>query len=322
MTPLVSVVIVNFNGKKFLDDCLSSLSRQTYRDFEVILVDNGSSDGSAGYVRERYPSVILVGTGKNLGFAGGTNAGICAAQGAFIFTLNNDTITDPHLLEEIIKPMQGDLCVGMCGAKMLLPDGRIDSTAICLSRSGSAWDRGKGEPDRGQYDTAEEIFGPCAGAALYRRSMLDEIGLFDEDFFLYFEDVDLAFRGRLAGWKCWYVPSARVVHIYGGTAGIRSDIWSYYTNRNFVWYVVKNFPPRTLLLSSPWIIGRNCRAIPYILFHGRALTIIRAKISMIKGIPAMVRKRRDIQRRVPAGEIERWIMVWAFSSKRKSHLNP
>ncbi|WP_424031105.1 glycosyltransferase family 2 protein [Methanoregula sp.] len=311
MTPLISVVVVNFNGKKFLDDCLSSLACQTFRDFEIILVDNGSSDGSAGYVKERYPSVILVGTGKNLGFAGGTNTGIRAAKGAFIFTLNNDTIADPHLLEEIIKPMQADPCVGMCGTKILFPDGRINSTAICISRSGAAWDRGMGEPDRGQYDTAEEIFGPCAGAALYRRVMLDEIGLFDEDFFLFMEDIDLAFRGRLAGWKCWYVPTARVVHIHGGTAGFRSDISLYYGNRNLVWYVVKNFPPRTLLFSSPWIIGRNCAVLPYYILHGKCRAIILAKTDMIKGLPAMVRKRRDIQRRVPSGEIEKWILCWS-----------
>ncbi len=164
MTPLISVVVVNFNGKIFLDNCLSALARQTFRDFEIILVDNGSSDGSAGYIRERYPSVILVETGKNLGFAGGTNAGIRVAQGAFIFTLNNDTIADPHLLEEIIKPMQEDPSVGMCGAKMLFPDGRINSTAICISRSGSAWDRGMGELDRGQYRYGRRNIRPlCRG---------------------------------------------------------------------------------------------------------------------------------------------------------------
>jgi GT2 family glycosyltransferase len=315
MTPLISVVVVNFNGKKFLDDCLLSLSRQTFRDFEVILVDNGSSDGSAGYIREQYPSVILVETGKNLGFAGGTNAGIHVAKSEFIFTLNNDTIADPHLLEEIIKPMQENPGVGMCGTKMLFPDGRINSTGICISRSGAAWDRGMGEPDRGQYDTAEEIFGPCAGAALYRRSMLDKIGHFDEDFFMYMEDVDLAFRGRLAGWTCMYVPVARVVHIHGGTAGVRTDTSIYYGNRNLVWYVVKNFPPRTLLLSSPWIIGRNCADIPFYFIHGKRCVIIRAKISLITGLPKMIRKRRGIIRRVTYEEIEKWIWCWSRVSK-------
>jgi hypothetical protein len=145
--------------------------------------------------------------------------------------------------------------------------------------------------------------------------MLDDIGLFDEDFFLFMEDVDLAFRGRLAGWKCRYVPTARAVHVHGGTAGFRSDISVYYGNRNFVWYVVKNFPSRTLLLSSPWIIGRNCGVIPYYFLHGKGRAIIRAKMDMIKGLPAMKRKRRDIKQRVPSIEIEKWIAVWCHASK-------
>jgi GT2 family glycosyltransferase len=308
---MISVVVVNYNGKKFLDNCLSSLVNQTYQVFEVIVVDNGSSDDSPAYIRERYPSVILVETGSNLGFAGGTNAGIHIAKGEFILTLNNDTIAEPHLLEEIVSPMQMDSRVGMCAAKMIFPDDRINSTGICISRSGAAWDRGGGEPDHGQFDVAEEVFGPCAGAALYRRSMLDEIGLFDEDFFLFMEDVDLAFRARLSGWKCMYVPTARVVHIHGGTAVPGSDIAVYYGNRNLMWYVIKNFPSRILLVYSPWIIGRNCAVIPYYLLKGMGLTIVRAKIDMIKGLHCMIEKRRNIKRMVSDDQIEKWILIWS-----------
>ena len=311
MSPLVSVVVVNFNGKKFLNACLDALLRQTFRDFEVILVDNGSTDGSAELIRDRYPSVILVSTGSNFGFAGGSNAGIRAARGQFIVTLNNDTVADPRLLEEIIKPVLEDPAIGMCAAKMVFFNGRINSTALCLSRSGAAWNRGEGEVDHGQWDNPEEVFGPCAGAALYRRSMLNEIGLFDEDFFLYMEDADLAFRGRLAGWRCRYVPAARVVHIHGGTAGTKSDIAIFYGNRNIVWFVVKDFPLRTLILSTPWIFGRNCATILYYLFQGKSTIIIRAKLSMIKGLAAMIRKRHAIVQRKPASDIERWIGFWS-----------
>jgi hypothetical protein len=315
MPPLVSVVIVNFNGKKFLNDCLSSLIRQTFRDFEVIVVDNGSSDSSVDFIRERYPSVILVETGKNLGFAGGTNAGIRIAQGAFIFTLNNDTIADPHLIEEIVKPMLADPRVGMCGTKMVFPDGRINSTAICFSRSGAAWDRGRGEPDHGQYDTPEEIFGPCAGAALYRRAMMDDVGLFDEDFFLFMEDVDLAFRGRLAGWTCRFVPAAQVVHIQGGTSGVKSDTAIYYGNRNIGWFVIKNYPKKILFLSMPFIIGRNIGAIPYFLMQGKLRTILRSKIDLILGLNEMYIKRRAMQKTIYADiTIVRWILPWAKNS--------
>jgi len=306
---LVSVVVVNFNGKKFLDDCLSSLDHQTFRNFEIILVDNGSSDASVAFARERYPDVKIVDNGANLGFAGGTNSGIRVANGEYIFTLNNDTIADPHMLEEIIRPMQMDSSVGVCGSKMLLQDGRINSTAICISRSGAAWDRGMEEVDKGQYDKQEEVFGACAGAALYRRSMLDEIGLFDEDFFLYTEDVDLAFRSRLAGWRCMYVPSARVVHIHGGTAGPGSETAVYFLNRNLLWYIIKNFPPLVLLLSMPWILVRNCCDIPYYLLRKRFRSIIKSKIDAVRGLRTMLKKRKTIKKKVTDKEILKWIQT-------------
>jgi GT2 family glycosyltransferase len=309
--PLVSVVVVNYNGRHLLEDCFRSLTQQTYHNYEIIFVDNGSKDDSISFMKEHYSNVRIVQLSSNTGFAGGTNAGIRTAKGEFILTLNNDTIADPHLLEEIVQPMRSDARVGMCGAKMFLPDGRINSTAICISRSGAAWDRGMGEPDHGQYDVAEEIFCPSAGAALYRRSMLDEIGLFDEDFFLFMEDVDLAFRAQLAGWKCRYVPTARVVHIHGGTARAGSDTAVYYGNRNILWYVVKNFPSRIFILSFPWIVGRNCAVIPYYFLSGKFLTIVRAKVDAIKGLPRMIRKRRCINKNVHSRTIEKWIQTWS-----------
>jgi len=315
--PLVSVVVVNYNGRHLLEDCFRSLTQQSYHNYEMILVDNGSNDDSISFMKEHYPNVHIVQLSFNNGFAGGTNAGIRTADGEFILTLNNDTIADPHLLKEIVQPMLSDARVGMCGAKMLLPDGRINSTAICISRSGAAWDRGMGEPDHGQYDMAEEIFCPSAGAALYRRSMLDEIGLFDEDFFLFMEDVDLAFRAQLAGWKCFYVPTAQIVHIHGRTANAGSDTAVYYGNRNILWYVVKNFPSWTFLISSPWIIGRFCGVIPYYLLLGKQRVIIKAKIDAIKGLRIMAGKRKNIKKIVSDSEINRWIQTWSCIPVKK-----
>ena len=206
---VISVVVLNYNGRRYLNGCLASLAAQTFRDFEVIVVDNASTDGSVEHLKANFPWVRLVLNRENLGFAGGTNSGIRAAQGEHVLTFNNDAIADDSLLEKLQEPM-ADAKVGVCAARMLLSDGRINSTGICLSRSGAAWDRGMFEPDEGQYEAREEVFGACAGAALYRKKMLDEIGLFDEDFFLYMEDVDLAFRARLAGWRCIYVPEAKV----------------------------------------------------------------------------------------------------------------
>lgn len=309
--PLISVIVVNYNGKKFLSDCFNSLFHQTYNPFEVIMVDNASNDGSIEYVQQNFPDVKLYTQSTNLGFAGGTNAGIRQAGGDFILTLNNDTILTPDFIDELVKPMVSDPFVGMCASKMIFPDGRINSTAICISRSGAAWDRGLGELDHGQYDVAEEVFGPCAGAALYRRTMLHEIGLFDEDFFLFMEDVDLAFRARLSGWKCVYVPTALVVHIHGGTANAGSDTAVYYVNRNFLWYVIKNFPFRTFVISLPWILGRNCAVIFYYTLSGKFQTIVKAKTDALRGLPLMIRKRRGLNKNVPGRTIEKWIHVWS-----------
>lgn len=310
MDPFVSIVIVNFNGRRFLEPCLSSLAGQSFKNFEIILVDNHSSDGSAEYIRNQFPSVTLIETGKNLGFAGGTNIGIRASRGDSILTLNNDTVADPRFIENLVRPMASDSRLGMCASKMLFPDGRINSTGICISRSGAAWDRGIYEKDSGGFNTEEEVFGPCAGAALYRRAMLDEIGLFDEDFFIYMEDVDLAFRARLAGWKCRFIPFARVTHFMGGTTGINSDLSVFYGNRNLLWNTIKNFPVRTLLISLPWIVGRNCADLPYYISKGKGRAILRAKASAIGGIIGMIRKRKNSMKNVPEEQIRKWIHVW------------
>ncbi|GAB6265112.1 MAG: glycosyltransferase family 2 protein [Methanothrix sp.] len=306
---LISVIVLNYNGKGFLNSCLSSLASQTYSDFEVIVVDNGSRDGSPEYIEENYPWVRLAKNEENLGFAGGTNAGIRAAKGEFILTLNNDSRADSRFIEELIKPM-ADPEVGVCAAKMLFPDGRINSAGICISRSGAAWDRGMFEPDRGQYEFVEEVFGACAGAALYRRDMMDEIGLFDEDFFLYLEDVDLAFRARLAGWKCIYVPGAMVIHHHGGTAGVGSDLAVYYGNRNIVWYPIKDFPFRLLVTSLPFILARNLAVIPYYALRGQGGVILKSKLDALKGVVKMMGKRKDVVRRVDYSQIKRFVEIW------------
>jgi len=306
----ISVIVLNYNGKKYLDDCLSSLASQTYSDFEVIVVDNGSTDGSHEYIKAQYPWAKVVRNKKNQGFAGGTNSGIRAAEGKLILTFNNDARADRRLLEYLHKPM-ADSKVGVCAAKMLLNDGRINSAGICLSRSGAAWDRGMFESDLGQYDAQEEVFGACAGAALYRKEMLDEIGLFDEDFFLYMEDVDLAFRARLAGWNCIYVPEAKVFHHHGGTAGAGSDLSVYYCNRNVIWYTIKDFPTSLLITSLPFIIARNLALIPYYALRGQGRVILKSKIDALKGATKMLRKRRDVVRKTNDSEIGRFIKTWS-----------
>jgi GT2 family glycosyltransferase len=306
----VSVIVVTFNGRKFLENCLTALSEQSYRDFEIILVDNASSDDSANFVAARFPGVRIVRNAVNLGFAGGVNSGIRATKGEYILLLNNDTVPDRDFIGELVRPVLGENDTGMCAAKMLFPDGRINSAGICISLSGASWDRGRGRPDVGQYDREEEVFGPCGGAAIYRRRMLDQIGLLDEDLFLFMEDVDLAFRARLAGWRCVFVPGARVVHHHGGTAGVMSDLAVYYVNRNVIWYPVKDFPATLLIPALFWIAGRTISVIPYYFALGKGRTIIRSKIDGIRGIPKMLRKRGAVIRSAGTRDISRWVRIW------------
>ena len=309
--PLVSVIIVNYDGRAYLDKCMSSLLAQTYSAIEIIFVDNGSSDGSCEYVEKNFPSVKIIANGENLGFAKGNNVGIKAATGELIATLNNDTKVTPRWVEELVDAINSDANVGMCASKMLFMNNAefINSTGICISRSGACWDRGMFERDNGQYESIDEVFGPCAGAAMYRRSMLVDIGLFDEDFYAYMEDVDLAFRGRLRGWRCLYVPEAVVYHVHGGTAGHVSDYTVYYGNRNIIWNCVKNYPTRLLITSLPWIVGRNIAVIPYYILKGYGGTIIRSKIDAIKGISKILVKRSGCL--VAEDEINKYMKTWS-----------
>lgn len=308
--PLVSVIVVNYNGLRFLQKCLDSLLAQSYKNMEVVLVDNCSADGSTSFVKANYPSVRLIENDANLGFALANNIGIQSSHGELIATLNNDTEVTPRWLGSLVQAATNDDGVGMCASKMLFmkSPGIIDSTGICISRSGACWDRGMFESDSGQYASGE-VFGPCAGAALYKKKMLDEIGLFDEDFFAYMEDVDLAFRGRLAGWKCLYVPEAVVYHFHGGTAGYGSEFTIYYGNRNIVWNVVKNYPMPMLLTSLPFIVCRNLAVIPYYTARGHGVTILRSKADAVKGLPGILAKRRNW--RPAKRKIDSFILTWA-----------
>ena len=290
---MISIVIVNYNGLHFLKPCLDSLYHQTYSDFEVIIVDNASTDGSASYIIENYPNVHLVTNLINRGFAGGTNDGIRLSRGEYIFLLNTDTVLPPHTLERLMDAILKNSSYGMYGTKMLYPDGRINSTGICISLSGAAWDRGMGEQDTSQYDHFDEILGPCGGAALYRRDLLKLVGGFDEDFFLFMEDVDLAIRIQQLGYHCLYVPNAVVYHHHGGTAGVGSDISIYYGNRNIIWYPIKNYPVWLLIFMIPWMVGRTIGVIGYYAMKGKGRIIIQAKYDGVRFLPHMIKKRRE-----------------------------
>lgn len=297
MIPIVSIIILNWNGKKFLKGCLDSLRLQTFREFETILLENGSSDGSAFYVREGYPWVQLVALPENIGFAGGNNRALRECRGKYVVTLNNDTKLEPAFLEGLVAVAESDLSIGMVAAKMLnfYEKDRIDSVGVRVTSNGMGHNIGIGELDCGQYDVPAEVFGPCAGAALYRRSMLDEIGFFDPSFFAYYEDLDLAWRGRLARWRCVTAPTAVVYHVHSATSGKMSPFTVYQVQRNKWFVLLKNWPTLLLLKRLPLIAAFDLAALVLALLSGRGLAALRARLDVLKNLPWLFSERRKVQ---------------------------
>lgn len=242
-SPLASVIIPHWNGRQHLDECLNALRRQTLADHEVILVDNGSSDGSQAYVREAFPEVRLIELGENRGFTGACNAGYAAARGEFICLLNNDTEADSRWLAEIVACFARHPQVGAVASRMMLFDQRdhFHTAGDYYRVDGIPGNRGVWQRDIGQYDREEPVFSACGGAAGYRRAMLQEIGFLDDAFFFSCEDVDLAWRAQLAGWEVMYAPRAIVYHKLKASGG-GGVVGSYHDGRNFLYVIWKNYP--------------------------------------------------------------------------------
>jgi hypothetical protein len=295
----VAVVIVNWNGKEYLEPCLRAVLAQTYHKMEVVVVDNGSTDGSAELVVERFPGVRVLANDRNVGFAVANNQAIESTGTEFVALLNNDAIPDPEWLANLVTAMEEDPEVGSCASKILLADRPdvIDSTGIEINTVGIAWGRGGGWPETtASLNAAEYVFGASGGAALYRRTMLSEIGLFDPDFFAYLEDADLAWRARLAGWLCLYVPSARVYHVHSATAGRDSAFKARLLGRNKLWMTVKNYPmPELLWHSIPWILY-DLLAIGYRVREGKGKAAMKGRAEALGKLWTMWIKRRRIQR--------------------------
>ncbi len=294
--PRVSVVVLNYNGREYLERCLSSLERQTYPNREIILADNGSTDGSLEFVRQQFPGVRVIAHGANLGFSRGNNLVIEATDSEYVLTLNSDTEAEPELLTELIAAAETAPDVGSCAPKMLLyhPPGVIDSAGIEVDLAGIGWNCQRGEADTNEH-ARREVFGPCAGAALYRRAMLEQIGLFDETYFAFYEDVDLAWRARLAGWRCLYVPTAVVYHVHSALWQKQPARKVYLLARNKLLTIAKNYPWPDLLLWWPLILVYDLLSLGYAILRGQGISALRGRWDALTCLGGALRQRRVVQ---------------------------
>jgi len=301
--PLASVIVVNYNGRHHLAECLHALANQTLPagEFEVILVDNGSTDGSVEFVRREFPRVRIVPLNRNVGFAAGNNVGYSHARGRFIALLNNDTAADPRWLAAMLRAMDGHPEAGgiACKIRFHHDPATLNSTGLMLYRDGRGGDRGFRQIDVGQFEQVEEVFGACGAAMLLRRELIDGVGLFDERLFMYYEDLDLAWRARLRGWRFLYAPDAVVRHVHCGSSGEWSPFFRFHVERNRVLVNVKNAP---LFLALAVLIGffaRAGRGWWYVL-RGRfraadGWAYVKAAVSLLTLLPYAVAERYRVR---------------------------
>lgn len=313
-SPVVSVVVVNWNRRELLRACLESLAGQDYPSFEVILVDNGSSDGSADMAEAEFAGRLALTVTRspvNLGFCGGNNLGIAQARGELIALLNNDAEADPAWIRQLASAFAHPE-TGMAASKILVYEDptRIDKAGHLIYPDGQNRGRGTGQVDRGQFDRIEEVLWPDGCAAMYRRAMLDEVGCFDEDFFAYADDAELGLRARIAGWSCLYVPGAVVRHHRGASLGLLSFRRLQLIERNRILLAVKLFPLSLLWLNGVYWLARMGAGIwagvtgegeaarfPGLAGKFRIATaLLYGNLSAIPLLPKMLSKRRQLRR--------------------------
>jgi GT2 family glycosyltransferase len=323
--PDISVAVVNWNRREYLRACLTSLAGQRGAQFEVIVVDNGSSDGSAEMARSEF-GVRVIANAANLGFCAANNQAFGAARGEFIALLNNDAEAAPDFLANLRQAFDAAPDIGMAAAKVLVWEDprRIDKVGHLIYPDGQNRGRGTGEIDSGQFDRIEECLWPDGCAAMYRKAMLDAIGGFDEDFFMFGDDAELGLRARIAGWHCLYVPSAVVRHHRGASLGVGSTERIFLIERNRVLLAAKLFPWSLLLLNPYYFAlrlasglaaaaGEKGEMARFPGFAGKlrlAWTILRADLAALRLVPRMFRKRGEVRRiaKLSPAEVRRLIL--------------
>lgn len=318
---VTTLVIVNWNRRALLEQCLRSLEQQTASGFDVVLVDNGSTDGSLdGIAQFARLSIQVIHNQENRGFAPAVNQGIRQARGRFIALINNDVVLDPHWLEAMLAAFEIDPRIGMCASKILFadPPHLIDKVGHVIYPDGQNYGRGHLEVDRGQYNHPEETLCPDGAAAIYRKEVFESAGLFDEDFFAYADDAEFGLRAQLCGWKCLYVPTAVAYHQRSSTLGEYAPTKIFLVERNRIWLALKLFPWRSLALLplysairylySFWSLATRRGDIGRAARRGSVWAtlraVLRADYHASWQIPRMLRKRRDVarQRRISTQE--------------------
>ncbi|HLJ45405.1 MAG TPA: glycosyltransferase family 2 protein [Bryobacteraceae bacterium] len=325
--PTVTVVVPTLSADSALAECLESLARQSYRDFQVIVVDNSGNSK----VTER-EGVKVIRNEKNVGFGAAINQGIRACDSPLVATLNDDTVAQPEWLQGLVKEITARYEVGMAASQIrMASDGRLDSAGMLLCADGSSKQRGHLEsPER--FSRRQEVLMPSGCAAIYKRDMLDETGLFDEDFFLYCEDTDLGLRARWGAWECTYVPGAVVEHRYSHSAGRASDLKAFYVERNRLFVAFKNFP-RSLLLALPfWSLVRyfwhfvygmrgQGAAAEFKKNGGSSLSVVmRAHMELFRNWSSLRRKRKEIRRRLTPKQFRSMVRQFYISPRRVASL--
>ncbi|HET7292239.1 MAG TPA: glycosyltransferase family 2 protein [Vicinamibacteria bacterium] len=319
MTESATAVVVNWNGRDYVHEAVESLLRQDLPDLEVVVVDNASRDGSDRKLEERFGARLhLIRNDRNLGWGAGNNVAIRATRAPYVILLNSDARAEPAFARELVAAAGADPRVGMVAAKVLdhdRPDA-IDTVGHLLYPDGLNRGRGRLEVDRGQYDAGCDALFPSGAAALYRREMLEEIGLFDEAFFLYGDDAELGLRGRLAGWSCAFAPRAVARHRYSASAGAYSSLKAFHVERNRVWLLLKLLPWSWIVASPAYtalrlalqawggITGRGAAgrlAAERSVLHLGAVTL-KAWASAAGGVPRVLGERARVVRRLSPGE--------------------
>lgn len=327
--PLVSAIVVNLNGGAYLRECLESLLAQTYPHLEIILVDNGSTDGSGETAREAYGErVRFIQNAENQGFARGNNQAFAVARGAWMFLINNDAVATPDAIAELMTFVASRPEAGMLACRVVRYEEPhfFDSVGLLLYPDGVCRSRGWEEKDIGQYDRSEEVLAPHGCAAAYRKAMIDEIGPFDEAYFAYLEDLDLGMRGQLAGWRCWYVASATVRHHKSSTFGNYSKFKAYHVERNRIWNAVKLLPRFILLVSPLFTLNRyllqayaaathqglSSDFVKEYSYPQLTVLLVRAYAAALLRLPQMLAKRREISRRRRISTAEWYQLISRF----------